>query len=233
MSPPAILSIHDVHPGTLPGVLRTLDVLDAAGARPVTLLVVPGLDWSDEDLAALRGLVASGHRLAGHGWSHAGPPSGLFHRLHALVLSRDQAEHLSLGRADLRRLVARCHAWFGEHGFEPPELYVPPAWALGSLSRADLAELPFRWYETLAGFVDARTGQLRVHPLVGFEADTLVRQVALRLANRVNLALAGALGRAVRIALHPKDLALRLERDVRAVVERDWRYLDVGEALPP
>ncbi len=232
MKEAAVVSIHDVGPRTLPHVLGLVRLLADAGAPPATLLVVPGRDWPADALDTVRTLVRDGHHLAGHGWSHRAPePASLGHRIHGLVLSRDQAEHLSRPREELVEIVERCHAWFGERGLPVPDLYVPPAWALGSLTPTDLTELPFRWYETLTGFLDARTGRRRTLPLVGFEADTALRKWALRASNAGNLALARAWGRPVRISLHPRDPELLLARDLERLLGRRWNFTTVEHVM--
>ena len=229
---PAVVSVHDVTPPRLGAVGRILDLLESGNVAPVTLLVVPGLRWDPPGIGRLRELVGRGYLLAGHGWEHrAPPPANLRHRLHAGLISRDQAEHLSRTRADVRDRVRRCHDWFGRAGLPPPELYVPPAWALGALTRSDLARLPFRWYEVLAGFVDARSSRLTAASVVGFEADTLARQVALGAANRVNLCIGRCSRRPVRIAIHPGDLGLRLAPALRSVLGGEWRYTSAESFL--
>lgn len=233
-SRPGLLSIHDVAPRTLARVETLVELVTDHGVPPPTLLVVPGAGWDEATLARLQAMADRGCRLAGHGWIHeAVPPRTLKHRLHALLLSRDQAEHLSRPRADLLDRVARCHAWFGERGLPEPELYVPPAWALGALRTADLAALPFRWYEDLAGLVDGASGRRRRLPLVGFEADTAFRKVALRFVNAASVAAGRLTGRPVRVSIHPRDLELLLADDLRALVARPWRWVDEEEALGP
>lgn len=228
----AVVSVHDVTPAKLGDVGRILELLESGNVAPVTLLVVPGLRWDPPGIGRLRELVRRGYLLAGHGWEHrAPPPASLRHRLHAGLISRDQAEHLSRTRADVRDRVRRCHDWFGRAGLPPPQLYVPPAWALGALTRSDLARLPFRWYEVLAGFVDARSSRLTAAPVVGFEADTAGRQVALGAANRVNLCIGRCSGRPVRIAIHPGDLGLRLAPALRSVLGGGWRYTSAESFL--
>jgi len=228
----ALFSVHDVTPQSLARVRELADLVEHAGHPPPLLLVVAGEDWTPEALNELRALQTRGCRLAGHGWSHrAPPPTSLGHRIHAVVMSRDQAEHLSRSREDVRERVARCHAWFGEQGLEVSPVYVPPAWALGPLTRADLRELPFRYYSTLTGFVDAASGRTALLPLVGFEADTPARSRALRASNAVNVGLARALGWPVRIGYHPTDLELLLEEDARRIARRPWRCLEVEEVF--
>jgi len=232
MSSSALVSIHDVTPETLPRVLELARLLEKEGHRPFTLLVVAGAGWTAGSLGSLRALARSGHALAGHGWTHrAPPPRSVGHWIHAVVLSRDRAEHLSRSRRELRGLVRRCRAWFDDAGLPAPNLYVPPAWALGALTPGDLRELPFRWYETLTGITDSVSGTHRWLPLVGFEADTGVRRWALRASNGINRVVAGASGRPLRIALHPGDLGLSLARDLRTLLVRAWRPVTLGGAL--
>lgn len=216
---PALVSIHDVEPDRLDRVLRISDLLDRAGIRSPTVLVVPGLGWTHRDLDVLRSLLDRGYELAGHGWSHRAPdPTGLYHRLHAAILSRDQAEHLSREREELVRRIRQCHAWFGTVDLPAPSLYVPPAWAMGALRDGDLRELPFEWFEALDGVVCAGA-QLRIRlPLIGFEADTVGRELGLRVWNRLNLALAGP-DRPVRVSIHPNDLELRLAGRLRTLLK--------------
>lgn len=235
MTLPAMVTVHDVMPSTLDRVERILGLLDRPGARggpvPATLLVVAGRGWSAREVERLAAWSSAGYRLAGHGWTHRAPAvRSVGHRLHAALLSRDCAEHLSRTGGEVRELVRSSYRWFGRAGLEPPELYVPPAWALGPLDAGDLRELPFRWYETLSGFVHGPSGTRRVLPLVGFEADTPARAAALRTLNAVNLAVARASGRAVRIALHPDDLDLRLRDRVREILAHPWRWVE-GPAL--
>jgi len=230
---PAILSVHDVTPEVLPAVREMVELVAEPALAGPDLLVVPGSGWEERTLDELRTLVAAGCSLAGHGWSHrALPPETLHHRLHAAVLSRDRAEHLSRRRGELRRLVERCHRWFASSGLPSPTLYVPPAWALGPLGPDDLRELPFNWYERLDGFVHARSGRVVRLPLIGFEADTVGRKVGLRAFNAANDALAAMTGRPLRIALHPRDLSLLLASDARAALRRDWRAVSLSDLLP-
>lgn len=215
----ASISVHDVMPSTLRDVAEILSLLESHGIQPVPLLVVPGLGWTADQVAILRRWQDAGHELVGHGWvHHVETIRGILHGLHSLMFSRDAAEHLALDPAGIVRLVTRCYAWFAANGLSAPERYVPPAWALGPISRPALAKLPFRAYEVLAGDLDARTGRLRRSPLVGFEADTWMRARALRAWNRLNRALARRSGVPLRIAIHPKDLDLKLCRDLRSLI---------------
>ncbi|MFW6199408.1 MAG: DUF2334 domain-containing protein [Gemmatimonadota bacterium] len=232
MTGTALFSVHDVTPDSLPRVRDLVDLVEEAGHRPPLLLVVAGRAWTEHHLSELRVLQARGCRLAGHGWSHEAPaPTSLRHRIHARILSRDEAEHLSRSRDDVRERVRRCHAWFARHDLAVSPIYVPPAWALGPLTREDLDELPFRYYSTLTGLVDGATGRKVRLPLVGFEADTRTRRRALRVSNALNLSIGRWTGRPVRIGYHPTDLELLLGEDARRIARRPWRCVEVEDVF--
>ncbi len=224
-----LVSVHDLMPETLPLVLDTLTYLDEQRIGPVTLLVVPGRAWSREQLLTLKALERAGHKLAGHGWCHrAERISGVRHWLHSRLISRDVAEHLCLANDQIATLIQRCFSWFGDVGLQAPSLYVPPAWAMGSIGRRQLAELPFRFYEVLTGLYDARRDRFRHLPLLGYEADNGLRAGSLRISNALNRF--SAMRRPVRLAIHPFDFRLRLRADLLQDLRRlapkpfDCRY---------
>lgn len=214
-----LVSIHDVMPATLNRVERIFARLVEARLLPVTLLVVPGTGWRDQDLTRLRAMLAAGAQPAGHGWRHeVRHVRGFRHRLHSALISRRAGEHLALSRHAILRLMLRNHSWFGDHGLPQPVLYVPPAWAMGAVPRNTLDRLPFDLFETLAGVYDARSRRFHRLPLVGFEADTGLRAISVRSSNRLNRGLARASGRPLRLGIHPDDFELKLADDLEAMI---------------
>ncbi|MBT8136307.1 MAG: polysaccharide deacetylase family protein [Gammaproteobacteria bacterium] len=215
--PVALVSVHDVMPQTMHAVRDIADWLDDEDIAPLTYLVVPGASWSDQQVEWLRSRQARGDQLAGHGWAHrAGPPRGIYDRLHRAFFSRGVAEHLALDESGIAALISRCFDWFAEANLEPPQLYVPPAWAMGGISRRYLNKLPFARYETLSGIYDSQTGHFDRVPLLGYEADTAFRAAFVRLSNTCNRLLA-ARGR-LRVSIHPQDLQLNLATDLRQTI---------------
>ncbi|MBT8143813.1 MAG: polysaccharide deacetylase family protein [Gammaproteobacteria bacterium] len=214
-----LVSVHDLMPAKMPAVERVVDLLDEHNIAPLTLLVVPGHDWTARQLDWLRSRVARGDALAGHGWAHqAGAVRNLYDRLHRQVFSRGVAEHLALDGTAIAELMCRCHDWFPAHDLPLPEIYVPPAWAMGDIAREKLGtEVPFRLYETLSGFYDAEQRKHTRIPLLGFEADTGFRALSVRLSNTANQWL-GRLTGQLRVAIHPDDLELKLGDDLRRLV---------------
>lgn len=225
------VSIHDVMPETLDEVDRVNRELTAAGIPPATLLVVPGRRWSGSDIARLRDYAERGHALAGHGWTHCVHRiRDPLHWMHSLLISRRAAEHLTLDALGIQALLRRCRYWFDRHGLPAPDLYVPPAWALGRTKPGHLAGLGFRYVETLSGLYDLDAGSRRRLPVLGFEADTPMREHFLRRFNRVNLQVAKRTG-AARLAIHPHDLRLRLAPDLQAIIRRAPQTADVDELM--
>ena len=225
-----LFAIHDVMPETLPQVARILTLLEAHRVSPVTLLVVPGRDWTPEGIAQLQAWEAAGHVLGGHGWVHEAPCiRGWWHRLHSMLLSRNVAEHLALDAAGIASLIERNHAWFAEHGLRSPELYVAPAWAMGCIRPESLRGLPFRYYEYLGGVYDAQAVRYRVLPLTGYEADTRMRALFLRWFNRFNRWLARLSRRPLRIGIHPHDLDYLTADQLEGYIREARRCVDYSE----
>lgn len=232
MSRRMLVSIHDVMPDTLNQVRHLFDELVRQELTPVSLLVVPGCDWRTQDLEALRQMAGAGAELAGHGWTHeAGRIRGLRHRLHSLLISRNAAEHLSLDRRGVLRLMQDCHDWFSRHGLPAPSLYVPPAWALGDVCGADLRTLPYACVETLGGVHTPASRCFHRLPMVGYEADTRLRAAAVRIWNSVNLQWA-AMGGTLRLGIHPGDPDLYLAQDLKQLIAEGGTALSYRELAP-
>ncbi|RZO86085.1 MAG: DUF2334 domain-containing protein [Oceanococcus sp.] len=213
------LSIHDVMPHTLRQVADILSLVDRHALGNVRLLVVPGQRWTADQIAVLRDWQASGHELAAHGWFHrARQIRGWRHRVHAALVSRDVAEHLALDANEIGQLMRDAAQWFVDQELGKPQVYVPPAWALGQIAFAELKSTGYRRVEITRGELCVDQGRLEHQALLGFEADTSLREHALRAWNRTQLALAQVGHLPLRIAIHPQDLQLRLGKDLRALM---------------
>lgn len=228
---PALVSLHDVMPETFDRVEQILLRLRKQGIPPITLLVVPGRDWEFAHLERLRLLADGGHELAAHGWFHHVPSiTGWWHRLHSAFFSRHVAEHLALDADGILRLMRASRDWFADNALPEPTLYVPPAWALGSIPNEKLASSGFEQIETFGGLHSIRTKK-RFHrlPLVGFEADTRFRAAAVAAWNAFQRRRARATRRPLRIAIHPHDFELRLSADLDQLLDEPFDFLRYGE----
>jgi predicted deacetylase len=231
VKPKALLSIHDVMPATLPAVSRCLALLRQHGIDRTSLLVVPGADWGEDGRRTLREFADAGHEFVAHGWHHHTRPRGPYHRAHATLLSRNVAEHLALDQQGIIELIHRSRYWFAEQQLPVPAAYIPPAWALGRLRGRALARQPFTVLETLRGVhmrEDDDSYRFMALPLVGFEADSPLREVLLGHWNRLQLRRARRLGVPLRIAIHPQDPELRLGHQLRAVLGLGWTPVPYG-----
>lgn len=217
----ALISIHDVMPATFHRVYEIMRMIDKHAVAPVSLLISTGFEWREEEIEQLRSWHARGHQLAGHGLTHhATQISGLYHRLHSACISSDVAEHLALKPDEIEECITRCFDWFIENQFQAPQLYVPPGWAMGRLSRKRLGRLPFRFYETLTGIYDSELETMHRLPLVGFEANSPGMGLFLRTWNRVSLFSGRKLRKPARIAIHPGDLSLRLSGQLQELLKQ-------------
>ena len=231
--PAALISLHDVMPATRRPVEIWLERLEVLGLTPVTLLVVPGTQWDEAAIDWLRSLQRAGHELVGHGWRHrADAVRGWRHRLHSVLISAQVAEHLALDRAGIQTLLVRCYTWFVEHGLGQPAGYVPPAWAIGDVSRTTLRAAPFRYYETLGGIYDAQHDRWTSLPLAGFEARSWWQAAALNCTNSV-AAWRAKWRQPLRIAIHPRDAELRLGQELDRYLQRPMRNLVYRDLYGP
>lgn len=216
----AVISIHDVMPETMAHTFELLKLCAHLQPLHIYLLVVPGLNWQPRHIEQLKELEAQGYQLAGHGWRHqCREIKTIKHRLHSLFISRNAAEHLSLTTEQLHQLIYRNYNWFIESGFKAPELYVPPAWAMGNLPEAALKNLPFKYYETTSGIYHVPSMSFKRLPLAGFEADNIWRKAALKFWNQINRAAASNTS-PLRIAIHPYDLDLKLSTQLESLVSQ-------------
>ena len=228
----ALVSIHDVMPSTINCVGELIDRGCDHGLKNITLLIVPGCDWNKSDVDQLHTWQAAGHEFAGHGWSHRCKfVRGWKHRLHSATISRNVAEHLCLGENEIVQLLSDCASWFQTNGFGVPDLYVPPAWALGAVSHENLSQSPFAMFETLTSLIIGGRHSPQRIPLLGFEADTFSRSVFLKAFNHLNETCSRIGGTPIRVAIHPFDHRLKLRGDLDHVLARVDSTISYGDYL--
>jgi predicted deacetylase len=231
---PALASIHDLMPETLDRVERIIEKFQDRRILPAALLVVPGKPWKDRELDKIHQWVGQGFTLIAHGWHHWGPPQSFRHHLHSLIISRQEAEHLSKSKEEVMAIMQRSHDWFVHQGFPEPEVYIPPTWALGCLEPSDLKSLPYRCIETLFGYwkVPAEDSELPEFvrlPVTGFLADTLDRAVFSRIWNRIHVRKARRQNVPLRISIHPDDFELRIADQLENILSGDWNWWDYSD----
>lgn len=220
-----IFSFHDLCPETLPRAMNFLTMLADHGQKKNLLLIIPGLFKDDASIDELKKLLQKfpETELAGHGWTHKIiRKTSIYHYIHSIFISRGVGEHLSLSETEIFEIINSCHGWFIKHDLPTPKLYVPPAWAMGRIRRNVLDNLPFRYYEYQSGIYDRKLKQFKYIPVIGFEADTLTRQIFLTGWNYINMKISRYLG-SVRVAVHPFDLELKLSNNLKETIQTGSR----------
>ncbi|MGM0418487.1 MAG: polysaccharide deacetylase family protein [Thermodesulfobacteriota bacterium] len=224
----AIVSVHDVMPENLTRIKTITDFLTKRGVFEITLLIVPGKNWSKDQINQLKKFSKSGFNLAGHGWMHIiKRKESFFHKFHSKLISRNEAEHLSLSNREIIDIIKKSYDWFKENGIEPPELYVPPAWAAGAVSKQDLKKLPYRFYEFHTGVFDSYKSKFYFLPIAGYMADTPARKKFIKIFNRLNIS--SSFINPVRIGIHPDDLNLGLAKDLEKNISEFKVFLSYSD----
>lgn len=226
MTAPVHVSIHDVSPAFTEEVRLALRLCHARGIKPA-LLVVPNfhaqapLVQAPEFCAELRELQRDGHEVFLHGYYHrstelergAMSAQGLAGRvttfLSQSVVSGNEAECSLLGDRELETRVANGEGILDEAGLTI-DGFVPPAWGMQPSLERMLARRGYRYLEERLAVVDPVAGTRKRSLVLNFasrNAERIVSTVAFCRAARPLAALSPT-----RIALHPKDLHVRLLR---------------------
>ncbi len=213
--PPAAVSVvlHDVAPATWDAYVPLLRELDARGAIPLTLLVVPdyhhdgGIEEHPQFRRAIEQRLERGDEVVAHGYHHLDEaPLGAnpLERLKRRVYTRGEGELAALSEHAASRLLETAASALERLGW-PLGGFVAPAWLLSPGARAALQHSRFAWTST-------RTQVVRLPDWNAVETPSLVWSVrsAWRRAvsKRCNESwLKHAEQRPLlRLGLHPPDL---------------------------
>ena len=208
------VAIHDVAPATWPDCLCLLRALREVADLPLTWLLVPHFHGSPARSPAcdnmLTRLLADGHELAMHGYTHAdagGAPAGWRERFLRHTYARGEGEFAAIDTGHACRLIDGGLAWFAQRGW-PVHGFVAPAWLLGASAWAALDGYAFSYTTTWPRFHwriqgGMRDGGILSPALVYAERNRAGRAASPMLAS----AMAAAMNKAplVRVALHPRD----------------------------
>lgn len=207
------VSIHDAAPATWPACMAIWKALrEVAPALPLTWLLVPhyhgGTGVSTAMVEDLGGILAAGHELALHGYTHLDegpPPASLRERFVRHIYTTGEGEFAAIEEAEALRRIDLGLAWFARHGW-PVRGFVPPAWLMSSGARAAVRKRPFNYFTTIKTFEILPDGPCVHAPSLVYTA----RQAAGRAVSpRVADLLASALAQhsLIRFSLHPADAA--------------------------
>ena len=213
------VSIHDATPQNLDDIESIIQILqNQFDINKICILVIPGLNWNEIQLQRLRSWQKDGLEIAAHGWNHkAQDKKSFYHKIHSILMSANCAEHLSKKRQEIVKIIRHSYNWFIINDFKKPLLYVPPAWALGKITKQDLDRLAFTHYECTTGMVHNK--KYCFLPLLGFKEKTYIGAMLRRFFNSLNYFMAYFTG-SIRIAIHPKDFTLYLKKDIEKYLSR-------------
>jgi predicted deacetylase len=226
------VSIHDVAPATWPACLRLLEAVRQVADIPTTLLVVPryhGATGHAGYEAMLAALLAQGHELALHGYTHLdrAPPArglrGLPQRYWREVFTTGEGEFAAISALRAQRLLALGLAWFAGRGW-PVSGFVAPAWLLGAGAWQALHGHAFSYTTTLTHFHLLPSRRALFSPSLVYSTRNRGGRC---LSPAAVTALAGCLAPAplVRLGLHPRDadfprLVLHAQRVLGSLLEQ-------------
>lgn len=215
-SPRAVsVVLHDVAPATWHACKPLLDMIDACGDIPVTLLVVPdyhhrGSFVSDTDFCrAIDKRLGRGDELVLHGFHHlddsAPPANGPRQWLMRNVYTASEGEFSALDATRAGALLEQGLAQFETLGW-PVQGFVAPAWLMSEGTRAALSQSRFQYTSTRTALYRLPDWQQTGHPSLVWSVRSAWRRMASRVVNDFQfqrLAQAPLL----RLGLHPADAA--------------------------
>jgi predicted deacetylase len=217
------IAVHDVAPATWPQCSKLLDLLDAAGQPPATLLVVPNFHRRGRVAGAatvVRGItrwIERGSEVALHGYFHVdetAPPKTVRDWLRRRVLTAGEGEFSALPRDEAARRIRRGLHELGDL-FGAVRGFGAPAWLSSEGTWAALRASPLRYASTRSALV-VLDGMRRVTaPAITVSARSRWRRSASKFWLRA-LCRITASQPVLRIALHPVDAQ-------HADVLDDWR----------
>ena len=219
----SIISIHDVMPHTLDNIKKIIKILEKIKCAPPTLLVVPGRNWSKNDINFLKTIQNDGYEIAGHGWYHETKNiSTFYHKFHSAFISRNVAEHLSLTNKEIVMLMENCFKWFEKNHFQKPITYVPPAWALGNINKKDISNSSYKIIETLSGVYYEEKFEKML--LVGYETDNLFRVITVSFLNFLSEKISTYSTIPLRISIHPNDFSYPLKSQLEKILQSERKF---------
>jgi predicted deacetylase len=239
-----LVSVHDVAPAWVEEVRWLLRELDAIGARPRSLLVIPCHNGRDdlrrcpELVELLQVEVANGSEIVLHGYTHAragrwrGDPLTV---ARAALFAREVAEFVSLEWQEQRARLLAGREILEELGL-PTRGFCPPGW-LHTAELPDLfRELGFTYLVEMLFLLDVQLRRRLVTPWTRIHGDEpLPRRNYAQLGAHL-LAPWRTRARLVSVFLHPQGaprspVCQRVLRELAQEFERGGVPLTYEEAI--
>lgn len=225
--PALCVSIHDVAPGTWRECEQLLRAVQQVADIPLTWLVVPYYHRaqprrSAELEGALGQLLARGHELALHGYTHLdeAPADGnAARRFLRSVYTQREGEFSAISQEDARNRITLGLEWFGERGW-PVQGFVPPAWLMGEGAWQAVRNFPFAYTSTFTHVHLLQKNEAVFSPSLVYTARNRTGRAVSPLIARMTAGLLTS-SPLVRLALHPPDARYpSLVRHAQRTIER-------------
>lgn len=207
---PSIFSvvIHDVAPATWPACQRLIQAIKDVADIPLTLLVVPRYHLNPSNRVfeqTMRHLMADGHELALHGYSHLdeGSPSGWLDHIKRRWYTAGEGEFSALHQMDALRKLQAGMSWFERRQW-PLHGFVAPAWLMSPGTWRAVQSLPLRYTATLGAIYALPNGARLNSDCLAFSTRSWWRR-AVSLPRNAWVAARWQRHRLVRLELHPHD----------------------------
>src|SRR5436190_21610049 len=208
------IALHDVAPATWRECEVLLAMLDATGAGPLSLLVVPHyhhrvpITADSTFRSAMEDRLARGDELVLHGFHHVDaepPPRTLRAFVERRLLTRSEGEFAAVSLRGATWRLARGIEMFDALGW-PLHGFVPPAWLAGAEARKAISEYTdrLRYMTVRSGIYRLPGWQLGRTANLCYSPDTALRRMYSRLAIRSELRRARRVP-LLRLSLHPQD----------------------------
>ena len=219
-----IVSLHDLHPGSLAAIQEQVDFLAELGVPNVSILAVPffhhikRLKEHARTLEFLDARAGKGDDLVIHGFYHdrsdLAPGSFFWTRLY----TANEAEFLDLSDGEMRHRIGMARELWEARGWAPKG-FIAPAWLLPRTQDILLKRMGFTYTTRLGGISLLRKNEeVRTQSLCYSTRAAWRREVSLRW----NPLLGRLLGNnpVLRLSLHPDDLKYpRIREQIRGTVE--------------
>jgi predicted deacetylase len=207
------VSIHDAAPATWSDCLRLLEAVRAVSPDlPLTWLLVPRYHGDAASSPAmeqtLSQLLAAGHELALHGYTHldtAPPRPGWRDHVLRRIYTQGEGEFAALGEEGALHRIDLGLAWFARRGW-PVDGFVPPAWLASAGTRLALRQRPFIYTTSVSRFYFLPGERSVWSPSLMYTARNRAgRCLSPPLSHAAALALSLVRAPLIRLALHPAD----------------------------
>jgi predicted deacetylase len=239
-----VVSVHDIASPLTSEVRHLLAALDAIGARPRVLKVVPNADGKrdlrdDPELVrVLAAEVAAGSEVVLHGYTHcvAGPLRGPWSTcLRAWLFAGTAAEFVTLDAAQMLERLSAGRQILRSVGLEPRGFCAPGWLAPPELPRL-VRQCGFHYYVSMATLWDLTADRRLRTPWLGYMGAGAVQEQLVGLGGRALLAM-DPRAPVVKVFLHPQGAGHARACDrilcLLARLLRERRPVTYGTLLAP